>query len=802
MLRSYIKIALRGLVKQKLYSFINVFGLAIAIAFCTLIFLFVRDEVTHDNFHEKADRLYRIIYLRKQDNGSLSADAMTPPPLGPAFQTEFPEVVRMARWKKRGEVVNYEGQSFRESIALADPDFFEMFSFPLIQGDPRTVLHDRNSVVLREEICRKYFGGEDPLGKLISIKMGSKFYDFIVSGIAKNIPGNSSITFDFLVSYDRIKDFTPERYLNQWTGSTTLTFVELRENASVSGLKSKFPGFIREHLGSVIEEHKGGDYSAVQFELQPLKDIYLNTKMRPSYMAGSNPLYSYLLFGIALLILIIAAINYTNLAVARSTIRLKEIGVRKVLGANKKKLMNQFLGEALFFSLVSLCLGIFLAEVFLPMFNSFVNKHLSMDDFSNWATFVSLVGLMFFVGLISGSYPALFLSRFRPAEVLRSRLKIGGRSQFSRWLVVVQFALSIFLIISTLVITHQLRYMRNQNLGFRGEQIVVIPTQGSPHGTQLVNRFRNELSSHKDVLNVSGSSAAISNDHTYAVSPVRFQAKQVMAHYFIIDHEFLKTMGLEVIQGRDFSGDYTADPQQSVIVNETLVKEMGWDSAIGKKIRTFMGRKEPMTVVGVVKDFHFESLHYQIQPAIFYIEPRWQLDFIYVKIRPSQIPSSLGLLEETWKKNAPSFPFIHSFLDEEFQKLYQDEERWKTVLGYTSVFAIVISCLGLFGLSALVIARRTKEIGIRKVLGASVSGLVSMVSMDFLKLILVANIIAWPLAYYAVNRWLQDFAFRIEIGIWIFLLAAVITAAIAVLSVSFQAIKAALSNPTESLRYE
>jgi putative ABC transport system permease protein len=802
MLRSYIKIALRGLVKQKLYSFINIVGLAIAIAFCALIFLFVRDEVTHDNFHKKADQLYRVIYLRKEDDGSLSADAMTPPPLGPAFQTEFPEVVRMARWKKRGEVVNYKGQSFRESIALADPDFFEMFSFPLIKGDPQTVLQDRNSVVLREQIVRKYFGDKDPIGKLISIKMGSKFYDFIVSGIAKNIPGNSSITFDFLVSHDRIKDFTPERYLNQWTGSTTLTFVELRESASVSGLKSKFPSFIRKHLGSVIEEHKGGDYSAVQFELQPLKDIYLNTKMRPFYMAGSNPLYSYILFGIALLILIIAAINYTNLAIARSTTRLREIGVRKVLGANKKKLVNQFLGEALFFGFVSLCLGIFLAEVFLPLFNNFVNKNLSMDYFSNWTTLASLVSLMFFVGLISGSYPALFLSRFRPAEVLRSRLKIGGRSQFSRWLVVVQFALSIFLIISTLVMTHQLRYLRNQNLGLRGEQIVVIPTQGSPQGTQLVNRFRNELAFHKNVVNVSGSSAAISNDNTYAICPVRFQTKQVMTHYFFIDHEFLKTMGLEVIQGRDFSRDYTADPQQSVIVNETLVKEMGWDLAIGKKIRTFLGRKEPLTVVGVVKDFHFESLHNQIQPAIFYIEPRRQLDFIYVKIRPSDIPSTLGLLGETWKKNAPNFPFIHSFLDEEFQKLYQNEERWKTVLGYTSVFAIVISCLGLFGLSALAITRRTKEIGIRKVLGASVSGLVSMVSMDFLKLILFANIIAWPLAYYAMHRWLQDFAFRIEIEIWGFLLASVIAAAITVLAVSFQAIKAALADPAESLRYE
>jgi putative ABC transport system permease protein len=784
------------------YSFINIFGLAIAIAFCILIFLFVRDEVTHDSFHKKADRIYRVIILNKQDDGSMSSHAMTPPPLGPALQEEFPEVAHMARFKKRGDVVVYQGKSSRESITLAEPDFFKMFSFSLIHGDPQTVLQDRNSVVLREAVAKKYFGDEDPIGKILSIKMGSWFYDFAVSGIVENIPGNSSITFDFLVSFDRVRDYTPERYLNQWLGYTTLTFIELQENVSVANFEEKFPAFIKKYLSQDIEKYMKGDYSAFQLDLQPLEDIYLNTHMRSSYQSGSNPVYSYILFGIALLILIIAAINYMNLAIARSTIRLREIGVRKVLGASRRKLIKQFLGESLFFSFISLCLGIVLAELFLPAFNNFAGKTLSMEYLSDSITFSSLGGLMLLVGFVSGSYPALFLSGLRPVEVLRSHLRIGGKSKFSKWLVVVQFSLSIFLIISTLFMTNQLNYLRNQNLGFQGEQIVVIPTQGSVPGTLLVDRFRNELASFGSVIGVAGSSASLGNDRTYIASPVRFLLKQVLSHYFFIGHDFLETIGLEIVEGRDFARKFMADPKESVIVNETLVKEMGWDKAVGKKIKTFMGRKDPLTVVGVVKDFHFESLHNQIKPAIFYIEPRRPFEFIYIKIHPDDIPATIGRLGDTWKKNAPNFPFMYSFLDEEFHKLYRMEERWQRIIRNTSIFAILISCLGLFGLSALAITRRTKEIGIRKVLGASVAGLARMVSMDFLKLVIFANIIAWPLAYYAMSRWLRSFAFRIDITLGVFLLAAVIAAVIALLTVGLQAVKAAVANPVESLRYE
>ncbi len=802
MFKNYVKIAARNLFKQKVYSFINIFGLAIAIAFCILIFLFVRDEITHDSFHNKSDRIYRVIILKKQDDGGMASHASTPPPLGPALLQEFPEVAHMARFKKRGDVVVYQGRSSRESITLAGPDFFKMFSFPLIQGDPQTVLQDRNSVVLREEVAKKYFGDEDPIGKILSIKMGARFYDFAVSGIAENIPGNSSITFDFLVSFDRVKDYTPERYLNQWMGFTTLTFVELQENVSVANFEQKFPGFVKKYMSQDIEKYLKGDYSAFQLDLQPLEDIYLNTQMRTSYQSGSNPVYSYILLGVALLILIIAAINYMNLAIARSTIRLREIGVRKVLGASRQKLMKQFLGESLFFSFISLCSGIVLAELFLPAFNSFARKSLSMQYLSDWTTFSSLAGLMLVVGIVSGSYPALFLSGLRPVEVLRTHLRIGGKSKFSKGLVVVQFALSIFLIISTLFMTNQLHYLRNQNLGFQGEQIVVIPTQGSVQGTLLTDRFRNELASFDSIMSVAGSGASMGNDGTYILSPVRFLVKQVMAHYFFIGHDFCKTMGLEIVEGRDFERDFMADPKESVIVNQTLLKEMGWDTAIGKKIKTFMGRKDPLTVVGVVKDFHYESLHNQIKPAIFYIEPRQPFEYIYVKIRPANIPATIGRLGDIWKKNAPNFPFMYSFLDEQFHKLYQVEELWQRVIRNTSIFAVLISCLGLFGLSALAIARRTKEIGIRKVLGASVSGLTRMVSMDFLKLVIFANVIAWPMAYYAMSRWLRGFAFRIDITLGVFLLAALIAAAIALLTVGLQAAKAALANPVESLRYE
>lgn len=802
MFKNYIKIAARSLVKRKIFSFINIFGLAIAIAFCILIFLFVRNEMTHDSFHQNADRLYRVNVLTKEDDGSTAAHAMTPLPLGPAFKQEFPEIVHVARFIKRGDVVIHQGQSSRESIALADPDFFKMFSFRLIKGDPRTVLEDRSSVVLRKEVAKRYFGNEDPIGEVLSIKMGRRFYDFVVAGVAEDIPQNSSVTFDFIVPFDRVRDYTSENNLNNWMALTTLTFVELQEDVRKTDLINKFPVFIQKHLGASIEKYRGGDSSAFRFDLQLLEDVYLNTQLRSAYVAGSNPVYSYILAGIALLILIIAAINYMNLAIARSATRLREIGVRKVLGADRKKLMTQFFGESLFFSIISLCMGIAVAELFLPAFNNFTNKKLAIGYFSDWTTPVSIVVLMIIVGLLSGSYPAFFLSGFRPAQVLRSQLKLGGKSKFSQWLVVVQFTLSIFLIISTLIMTGQLNYLRNRDLGIQGEQVVIIPTQGSMQGTQLVTRFRNELAAHGNILGVTGSCMVLGNDNTHVLSVVRTTESKIMANYFFIDLDFLKTLDLEIVEGRDFSREFPSDPIESVIVNETLVKEMGWDSAVGKQIRTFMGRREPLTIVGIAKDFHFESLHTQIKPAIFYVEPQNPLEFIYVKIGPDDIPASLELLERTWKKNAPNFPFMYSFLDEEFHKLYRMEERWQRIIRNTSIFAIVISCLGLFGLSALVIARRTKEIGIRKVLGASVAGLTRMVSMDFLKLVIFANIFAWPLGYYAMSRWLRGFAFRIDIKIGFFLLSAVMAAVVALLTVGFQAVKAAASDPVESLRYE
>lgn len=802
MFRNYIKLSGRNLFKQKLYSFINIFGLAIAIAFCILIFLFVRDEVSHDSFHQNADRLYKVNMLRKQGDGGISTDSLTPPPVAPALKDDFPEVARMTRFIKRGDIVVYQGQSSRESIALADPDFFKMFNFPLIKGNPQTVLEDRKSVVLREAVGKRYFGDENPTGKILSIKMGSRFFDFVVAGVAHEIPHNSSITFDFLVSFDRVKDYTPANLLNQWTGSTTLSFVELQEGASKTALENKFPSFIQKHMGAVIQKQHGGDIAAYQLELQPLQNIYLDTKVRSSYVAGSNPLYSYILGGIALLILVIAAINYMNLAIARSATRLREIGVRKVLGAGRKKLMFQFFGESLFLSFISLCVGIVLAELFLPTFNHFTNKKLAIGYFSDWTTPLSLLGLTLIVGLFSGGYPALFLSGFRPIEVLRSHLRIGGNSKFSRWLVVVQFTLSTFLVISTLVMTRQLNFLRNRDLGIHGEQVVIIPTQGSPQGNRLVERFRNDLGSDSSILGVTGSSMALGNDRTYAESVVRFQLSEIMAHYFWIDQDFLKTLDLEVIEGRDFAKEFTSDPIESVIVNESMVKEMGWDSAVGKQIRTFMGRREPLTVIGVVRDFHFESLRSHIKPAVFYIEPKFPLEFIYVKLGIGDIQNTLGFLEDIWKKNVPNYPFMYSFLDEEFQKLYRSEERWQKIIRNTSIFAIVISCLGLFGLSALAITRRTKEIGIRKILGASVSGLTWMFSVDFLKLVIFANIIAWPIAYYGMSRWLQSFAFRIDVTLGVFLLAAGVASSIALLTVGIQAVKAAMANPIQSLRYE
>ncbi|MCI0692119.1 ABC transporter permease [candidate division KSB1 bacterium] len=788
MLKNYFKTALRNLLKYKNHSLINILGLATGIACCILILLFVRNELSYDTFHAKKNRLYRAVCTLDLGARQLTSPNF-PMPFGPALSAEIPEIQSTVRFQKRTAVVRYQDNLVREELLFSDPAILQVFTFPLIAGDPATALQSPGAVVISRAVAQKYFGNEDPLGKQISLRLSEAELPFFISGVAENIPENSSIKFDFLAPYDRLVDLSEGARVRaqDWSSFNSVTFVLLHENSKPADLETKFAAFTKKYFED-----------PTTLFLQPLTDIHLNPELGSGGLEPvSDPKYSYILAGIALMVLLIACINFMTITLGRSSGRSREVGMRKVLGAQRLQLVKQFWSEAMLMSLFALVLGIALAEFFLPAFNRLTEKNLSLNLTSDGLTALGLLGLMLLTGLVAGSYPALLLSKYQPVEVFKGNLKLGGATAFGKWLVVLQFSLSIFLIVSTMIMTQQKRYLMTKNLGFNDDQVIIIPTIKEEEGEKLLNLFRNQLASHQNVLNLSGAGFSI-NRGTHQVS-ASFEEKQIRTYEFRVEYDYLATMGIELLQGRNFSRAYPTDPAEAAIVNEALVKEFGWEQPVGK---TFKFRGRDMNVIGVVKDYHFESLRSQIAPVVLNLDPETPLRYLLAKIQSHDMPATISLLQSTWKSLAPDLPFEYYFLDNDVAQQYRAEQRWGNIVTYSSVFAIVIACLGLFGLSALSVTRRTKEIGIRKVLGASLGGLVGLINKEFLLLVVLGNVVAWPVAWYAMNRWLQGFAYRVEIGFGVFALAGAVALLIALLTVSTQAIKAALANPVEALRYE
>jgi putative ABC transport system permease protein len=791
MLRNYLIVAVRNLLRHRGYSAINVVGLAVGMAFCILTFLFVQNEWTYDTFHENAGRIYRVYKVSKGQKGETRRSVESHTPLAPAL-ANFPEIRRAVRVMSWGGPVNVEGKVFRESWLFADPAFFEMFSFPLRQGDPRTALQDKSGIVISEDMSRKYFGDENPMGKRISLKSVDPFQDegtvhsFVVTGVVRPAPSNSTIRFDFLIPYENVNmlDLDP----NSWDRSisSNSTYVQLLDHVQVSELEAKFPLLIQS-----IQRLKR---DSVQLRLQPLTDIYLNRSIYNSGPVG-NLQYSYILSGISLLVLFIACVNFVNMAVGRSATRAREVGVRKVVGAGRMQLIRQFWGESVLLSFIALFIGIALAELMLPAFNSLTDQNLSMDGYASGPVLFFLVGLTLFVGLTAGSYPALVLSGFHPVEVLNRRLRVGGKNLFGRSLMVLQFALSIFFIVSAAVMFRQVRFLKAQDLGFNVEQIVAIDMWGlSDREKELVlSRFRKELSRHPGIVDISWTTSLFNRGGGYLTL---LNGQYVFVAKIGVDYNYLDMMGLQVIEGQKLS-----EGVKGVLVNEALVKAYGWNEAIGQPFKgTEMDGLRNPKVIGVVKNFHHESLRHEIRPAILYATAH--PNYLLTKIRPQNIPATLAILKNRWHQFVPDLPFDFFFLDEHVDRQYRAEERWGRIIGYSAVLAIFIACLGLFGLAAYTAERRTKEIGIRKVLGASVTNIVTLLSKEFVILVGIANLIAWPVAFYAMRRWLQDFAYRIELGPGVFALGGALALFIALLTVISQAIKAARANPVEALRYE
>jgi len=800
MLRNYVKTAFRNIKRFKVYSIINITGLSIGIMFCILSFLFIRHEFSYDIFHENADTLYltRIGY----GSSDRKPTGATPPCLAPFLSGKIPEIGKICRvygWGiQEGTPVKYNDKLFNMSGFLVDPSFFEMFTFPRISGDLNSSLDNLNSVVISKKMAGIYFDNEEPLGKSLSINVRGKMYDFSVTGVV-DIPKNSSFSFDFLVSY-KIRGESPE----YWFAWNVYTFVLVNNTAAVSDVENKFISLFEQHFSEQVRNnHRYFGDKNNRLRLLMFTDLYLNTEIRPWLMRRSNPLFSYIISGIALAVLLIACVNFMNLSLGLSSTRFKEVGMRKVVGATRINLLRQFLSESVLLSVVALLAGILLIFLLLPAFNDVMNRNLSFELRYVWGIFL---GLAFLIGFLTGSYPALVMSGFHPAEVLKGKLKIGGANNFTKGLVIFQFSLSIVLIVSTLLMTRQMDFLRKKDLGFNFDYVVVIDSGGlgvsigNEVRQRLLQTYRRQAAQYSTIQSISVGNMIFNKGR--AGTGLEYNGENISCGTFTVDYDFIKTLKINLIQGRDFSPDFPSDEKESIVVNESFVKACGFDEPIGKKLATGNSFVDG-TIIGVVEDFHQQSLHHEILPAAFKLrEGNGHLRFIVVRISPENVSSTLTLLESTWQQLVPDRPFIYSFLDEDVEKVFQEDERWVKIARWSSVLAIFIACLGAFGLTSLTVARRTKEVGIRKVVGASIGKIVILLSKEFMIFVLIANLISWPLTYFIVNDWLQDFAYRINPGLDIFIFGAFLVLFIVLFTISFQVIKAARANPVEALKYE
>ena len=810
MFSNHIKIALRNLLRFKAYSAINITGLAVGMACCILILLYVLDELSYDRFHKNADRIYRIGVDGTLGDNDFKA-ATSPPPLRNTLINDYPEVLSAARVGNFGfPVLRYGDKVFSEELFFwVDSTFFDVFTVEFVKGNPKTALSQPESVILTERMAKKYFGNEDPLGKLIN---SDNRRDYKVTGVVKEFPENSHFHFDFLASLSSYAFVDQQGWLN----NNYYTYFLLQEDFSPEQFEAKLPSIVEKHVWPVIErflnvpledlKKRGARY---EYILQPLTDIHLYSNLDVELEPNGDIAYVYVFLLIAAGILLIACINFTNLATARSANRLKEIGVRKTLGSNKQQLIKQFLTESVLMAFIAVIISLIIIEIALPFFGTLVNKNLTFGLFTNVYTIPLLILFILFVGTFAGAYPALYLSSFNPVRVLKKETGHSGKNPWLRnSLVIVQFAVSITLFIGTIIVYNQLDYISNKKLGFNKDQVIVVKKTDdiAIQRPGIIESFINDLKSIPGVIDASNSINIFGENFGNTPYKMYGTNDNHLMNILFADHNFASVYGIEMAKGRYYSKEYGSDTS-SIVLNETAAKEFGiLDDPIGRQIaRAHADGEVPdvYTVVGVMKDFHFQSLHQKIQPIIIHLFNQQGFGRnVSVKVNPDNIDKKLEEIENVWHKFAGNQAFEYVFFDEEFAKAYEAEKRTGIIVTVFSALAILIACLGLLGLAAFTTEQRTKEVGIRKILGASVPGIVVLLLKDFVKWVLISNIIAWPIAYFALNKWLEDFAYRINIDILAFIAASLTAITIAVITVSYQAIKAATANPVKSLRYE
>jgi len=791
MLKNYLKIAWRNLMKSKVFSFINIFGLTTGITVCLMIFLFIINEFSFDNFHANGKEIYRV--MRSFDASKPAAPWLSGP-YAPALLNDFRgEIKQTVRIMPDNDLITYNNRPFNEkNVYIADSNFFTFFSFPLIKGNPATALSDPNSIVLTESTAKRIFGSEDPIGKVIDWNKERKL---TVTGIAKDVPVNSHLNFDEVVSMAPLYNLP---FFKVWINNNHFLYVQLDKQANLASIQRRLPAFMDKYLA---ETARMTGYK-FQLGLVPLKDIYFGDDSAFDRVRHGSKKVVYVFLSIAALILLIACINFMNLSTIRAAERSKEVGLRKVMGALRKSLAGQFIGESILLAVISCVLSVGLLQLLMPLYSDLLGYNLSVP-YASGSFYAFLIATIVVVGLLAGSYPALILSRFSPIEALKGKLKMGkGGSLFRQTLVVVQFSISVFLITGTVIIARQMSYIKNQDLGYNQGQTMLIPLDNNDFFNNM-NRFKKELQANSGIASVSmmsGEPGGFFDEHTFEVEGQNGRIWKGRTEF--ADFEFVKTLGLKIIAGRDLSSQYPTDTTSAVLLNRMAATDLGWTpgQAVGKWIKNTVRDSLRRRVVGVVEDFNFTSLKQNIEPLV--VSPAMDRRVAVVRMKPGNLQNNIALVKRAYVGVAPAYPMEYTFLDKKFDELYRKDLRQQSILSIFSGLAIVIACLGLFGLASFTVVKRTKEIGVRKVLGSSVQNIILLLSKDLLKPVLLATLIATPIAWYVMHGWLQNFAYRTGLQWWIFVMSAGITVIIALVTVCFRAVKAATANPTKSLRSE
>jgi len=803
MFGNYLKSAWRNIKRNKLFSFINILGLSIGIATFFLITLYVKNELSYDRFNKNADNIARVIFQASINGGKIN-ESVTMAPVAQTLKNDFPQVQDATRILNNGTPkIKYKDKEFKDDkFAYVDPNFFSIFTLPMIEGDVKTALAQPNTVVITQTTAKKYFGKEDALGKSIALADVSQPYK--ITGVIKDVPANSHFHFDMFASMEG----RPDAKSDSWMGGGFHTYLLLKPGANIQQMETGFPEMVKKYMGPQIQQAMGLSLqqfitkgNSLGFKLQKLTDIHLHSNTNNEFEPGGNASYVYIFAGVALFMLIVACINFINLSTAGASKRAKEVGIRKVIGSGRWQLVKQFLSESILLALFAVIVAFILAESVLPAFNNISGQNLQIS----LEPILILTGLGLFVGIIAGLYPAFYLSSFKPVAVLKGKVA-GNHKSFGirSGLVVFQFFISVALIIGTIVVYRQMKFMQNKDLGFDKDQIITIPNSYALGKNEKV--FEQEMLKHPGIVSATLSNykpvgpSSYNNALAYPKGNDQLIVDGVDYH---VDEQYIPTMGMKMVSGRNFSKDFATDTT-AIILNETAAKALGWNdqTAIDKTVirqNSDRGSNVPFHVIGVVKNFNFRSLHEAISPLFMSLQQESGLIF---RIKTADVAALLASMQKEWDKFNTGEAFSYNFMDDLFDKTYATEAKTGTILNIFALMIILVACLGLFGLVTYTAEQRTKEIGIRKVLGASVPQITEMLSKDFLKLVLLASLIAFPVAWWGMNTWLQSFAYRINISWWIFAVAAIAALLIALITVSFKAIKAALANPADSLRSE